>query len=145
MKIEKPNVKVLIYLLLTVLVFAMSFSITFAFNESEFSGGNVSIGDGGQLFVKNLLTTVQWIGYAIAVGWLMYLGIKYIMASADEKANLKNGMIKYVIGAILIVGAATIFGWIANSGIVSGSKETSVSVSKPAQKSQSSTVSQAEK
>ena len=61
---------------------------------------------------RNIIGAIQWIGYAIAVGMLIFIGIKYVMASADEKANLKNALIRYVIGAVLIAGATTIAGWI---------------------------------
>lgn len=60
----------------------------------------------------SIIGYIQWIGYAIAVGMLVYIGIKYVMASANEKADLKNSLIKYVIGAVLIVGGVTIAGWI---------------------------------
>ncbi len=63
-------------------------------------------------FANKILGFVQWAGYAIAVGMLIYVGIKYVMASANEKADLKNSLIKYVIGAVLIAGAATISQWI---------------------------------
>ena len=45
-------------------------------------------------FANKILGFVQWAGYAIAVGMLIYVGIKY------------------VIGAVLIAGAATISQWI---------------------------------
>lgn len=61
---------------------------------------------------SSIIGYIQWIGYAIAVGMLVYIGIKYVMASANEKADLKNSLIKYVIGAVLIVGGVTIAGWI---------------------------------
>ena len=59
-----------------------------------------------------IIGAMQWIGYAIAIGMLVFVGIKYVMASANEKADLKNSLIKYVIGAVLIAGAVTIAGWI---------------------------------
>ena len=52
--------------------------------------------------VNKVLGAIQWIGYAIAVGMLLYIGIKYVMASANEKADLKNSLVRYLIGAILI-------------------------------------------
>ncbi len=64
----------------------------------------------------NVLGLVQWFGYAIAVGMLMYIGIKYMMASANEKADLKKGAISYVIGAILLVAASSVFGIINSIG-----------------------------
>lgn len=64
--------------------------------------------------VSGFLGTFQFIGYAIAIGMLIYVGIKYTMAVADAKADMKTTAIRYVIGAILIAGADAIFGWIIN-------------------------------
>ncbi len=51
-----------------------------------------------------VLGCIQLAGYAMAIGMLLYLGIKYMMAPANEKANLKSSSVKYVIGALLIGG-----------------------------------------
>lgn len=51
---------------------------------------------------------MMWIGYACAIGMIVFIGIRYIMASADEKANLKGMFVKVVIGSIIIVGSLTI-------------------------------------
>ena len=64
--------------------------------------------------VSGFLGTFQFIGYAVAIGMLIYIGIKYTMAAADAKADMKTTAIRYVIGAILIAGADAIFGWIIN-------------------------------
>ena len=64
--------------------------------------------DGGDTIAGKILGFLQWAGYAIAVGIVIYIGIKYIMASADEKASLKSTVIKFFIGAFLIVNATTI-------------------------------------
>lgn len=61
-----------------------------------------------------IIGAMKWIGYAIAIGMMVFIGIKYVMASADEKADLKNALVKYFIGAILIALASTIAGWIFN-------------------------------
>ena len=70
----------------------------------------------GDTVAGNILGAMQWVGYAIAVGMLIYIGIKYVMSAADERANLKGALVKYVIGAILIVAAVTVVGWIWNMG-----------------------------
>ena len=57
-----------------------------------------------------ILGVVQAIGYAFATGMLLYVGIKYTMASANEKADLKKGSISYVIGAVIIFGASALLG-----------------------------------
>lgn len=57
------------------------------------------------------LGAIRWIGYAIAIGMLIYIGIKYMMSSANEKANLKSASINYIIGAIVVAASVTIFDW----------------------------------
>lgn len=64
----------------------------------------------------NVLGFVQFVAYAIALGMLIYVGIKYVMASANEKADLKSALVKYVIGAIIIAGASTILAWVMGIG-----------------------------
>ena len=34
------------------------------------------------------------------------------MASANEKADLKNSLVRYVIGAVLIAGGTTLASWL---------------------------------
>lgn len=68
-------------------------------------------GDGAAK-VNAILGTLQFIGYAIAIGMLIYVGIRYTFSAVDAKADMKSSMIKYVIGAIVIAGADAIFSWI---------------------------------
>lgn len=55
-----------------------------------------------------LMGIIQTIAVVIAVLILMVLGIKYMMGSAEEKAEYKKTMIPYVVGAILVFAAGTI-------------------------------------
>ena len=55
-----------------------------------------------------IIGAMQMIGYFLAVGIIVYVGIKYIMASGDEKADLKTALPKYFMGALLIVLCDTI-------------------------------------
>ena len=57
---------------------------------------------------------IQVVGVVIAVLVLMVLGVKYMMGSAEEKAEYKKTMIPYIVGAILIFAAATIANAIYN-------------------------------
>lgn len=47
---------------------------------------------------------IQVVGTMVAVGMLGVLGIKYVLGSAEQKAEYKKSMIPYIIGAILIFG-----------------------------------------
>lgn len=57
---------------------------------------------------EKLMGVIQVAGVVIAVIILMILGIKYMMGSAEEKAEYKKTMIPYLVGAILIFAASTI-------------------------------------
>ena len=61
-----------------------------------------------------LMGILQTLGIVVSVLILMILGIKYMMGSAEEKAEYKKTMIPYIIGAILIFGASSISGIIFN-------------------------------
>ena len=84
------------------------------------SVGNVTIDlnkgntEGIQNIGNNILSIVRVAGTIIAVGVLMVLGIKYMMGSAEEKAEYKKTMIPYLIGAILLFAAVNLAGWVVN-------------------------------
>lgn len=52
---------------------------------------------------QKVIGAMMWIGYACAIGMIVFIGIKYILASADEKASLKGMLVKVVIGSLIIV------------------------------------------
>lgn len=62
-----------------------------------------------------IIGSLMWIGYAIALGTIIYVGIKYVMASADEKASLKGLFTKIIIGTLIIVSAVTITNIVLNA------------------------------
>lgn len=66
--------------------------------------------------IAKVLGAIRWAGYIVAVGLIIYIGIKYLMASAAEKADLKGLLIKYVVGAGLIVFGTQIASWIFSIG-----------------------------
>ena len=60
-----------------------------------------------------ILSVLLWFAFAIAVGVMIFGGIKYLMSGADERANLKGMFSKYLIGIALIVLSFTIASGIA--------------------------------
>lgn len=63
--------------------------------------------------MKSLSTTIYNIllvvGIIIAVIVGLILGIKFIMGSLEEKADVKNMVIPYIIGCVVLFGAFTIW------------------------------------
>ena len=125
-------VKKIVSLLLTVSMLITFGSTAFAKISSDISraaavdaGGNAGAGAGGNTGMPDpsisgtnpfsnmgntVLGFIQWFGYVVAVGMLIYIGIKYMMSSANDKADLKKGSVNYVIGAVLVAAAATVAG-----------------------------------
>ena len=67
-----------------------------------------------------IITVVTTIGSVVSVVVIIVLGIKYMMGSAEEKADYKKTLIPYVIGACLVFAASAvagiIFGFAQNIG-----------------------------
>lgn len=57
---------------------------------------------------SDILGALAWFGYAIGIGMILYIGVKYTLAAANEKATLKQGVINYLIGAFLVIGASAV-------------------------------------
>lgn len=108
----KLNKKAVVALILTVMtimlcvapVFAASQTIgevTVTTNPGKVDGKITTLG-------STVLGYIQVIGTFIAVGVLMFLGIKYMTASANEKADVKKSIIPYIIGAVVLLAAVNI-------------------------------------
>lgn len=55
---------------------------------------------------NRIVGIIKVIGVFVSVGALMAIGIKYMMGSAEEKAEYKKVMIPYIIGAVLLFAAS---------------------------------------
>ena len=112
---SKRTMKILTTIATILLIVSMGTSIVCAT-----SIGNVSIepdqGNAGDITKvgNKIMGILQVVGILIAVIVLMVLGIKYMMGSAEEKAEYKKTMIPYIVGAILIFAATTIANAIYN-------------------------------
>ena len=54
------------------------------------------------------------LGMAVAVIVGMIMGIKFITGSIDEKADVKNSLIPYVAGCVVVFGAFAIWKFVLN-------------------------------
>ncbi len=65
-------------------------------------------------FGGKIVGVLQVAGTVIAVLILVVIGIKYMMGSAEEKAEYKKTMMPYLVGALLIFAAVTIANMVYN-------------------------------
>ncbi len=71
--------------------------------------------DGNLLnMLGGIIGVIQIVGTAVAVGASIYLGIRYVMASVEEKADIKKKLIPFVIGVVIFYGATGIIQLIGN-------------------------------
>ena len=63
---------------------------------------------------NKIIGIVQAIGSIMSVISLILIGIKYMLGSAEEKAEYKSTMIPYLVGAILVFCASNIIAAIYN-------------------------------
>lgn len=101
-------------LILSCLIVISTFSFTFGAGVLENMSPNMNAlaGSEGEGLANNIIGALRLVGYFIAVGIIVFIGVKYIMASADEKADLKSALPKYFVGAILIIFAVEIIGFV---------------------------------
>ena len=102
----KKSIVLAIMIILTLSLFSQVFALSgIGINPTPGVGQGVSA-------ASKIIGVMQWCGYAIAAGVMVYIGIKYVTSSADDRASFKNAAWKYVFGAVLVTGATTIVGWI---------------------------------
>ena len=112
-----------IMLMLLCLIFLVP-NFTFAgdINTSEFNG--IYDSSGTSKITKaggSILGVVQVIGVSIGIICLIMLGVKYMMSSTNDKATIKERLIPYVIGAVIMFGGTGILTIIANFARTMGS------------------------
>ena len=102
------TMKILTTIATILLIVSMGASVVYGLTPKDLQGqsgtGTTEVQDLGE----KLMGVIQVAGVVIAVIILMILGIKYMMGSAEEKAEYKKTMIPYLVGAILIFAASTI-------------------------------------
>lgn len=77
-------------------------------NEENKNGSKIK-SDNLQTASNTLYNILLSIGVVIAVAVGMYLGVKFMMSSAEDKAKVKESLIPYIAGCVVIFGAFIIW------------------------------------
>ncbi len=93
------------------IVFAGGYSVgTNPFGNPEPNGAGLSAPVGS---VIGFLVFAAW---AVAIGMMIFFGIKYMTAGAGQKAEVKSTFLPYVVGAVCVGAATTIVNFVMNLG-----------------------------
>lgn len=118
--------KMLKVLAVVAIVLVVAFTMTSVFaidvpTDAELVGdatGSTAVTGAANRVWKTVITIIQ----ILAVAAVVFAGLRYMFASAEDKADIKKSMMILVIGAVLVFAATTILGFIqtaANEIVVS--------------------------
>lgn len=103
--------KVIINLFAFIVLFAISMPV-FADAPGYSAMSQINNASGGSSMVKEagnqIIGTVYIVGVIASVGSMMIMGIRFMLASPEGKADLKAQLVPYLIGAILIFAAVNV-------------------------------------
>lgn len=114
----KKITKIITVLMIVFTAFS-AFSMVFASTVS-IPGPSPIVGSGGTSLnniVGVIISIIQIIAFAAAVILLMFLGIKFLTASPEGKAEIKKSAVIYIVGAVLLFAAGGILTIIQNIAI----------------------------
>lgn len=63
---------------------------------------------------STLYNVLLAIGIAVALIWGLVLGVQFVTGSLEDKADIKKGLIPYIIGCVIIFGAFGIWRLVIN-------------------------------
>ena len=101
---------VIIFLFLSTIIMSIpSLAISDNYNVGAFDNGNSgAIGSSIETAAGTLLYIIKIVAVGVGMIMLTVLAIKYMVSSANERASIKQNAIVYVIGAVVLFGAAGI-------------------------------------
>lgn len=104
------------YTLITLLILLITISIPIISNADIKIDPNKYVSNVGENSTKLVakanivIGTIQAAGSIIAVIALLLIGIKYMLGSAEEKADFKSSMLPYIVGCVMLILIVNIVG-----------------------------------
>ncbi len=100
-------------LITTLIILMLSINVSFSYADDIDTGDYESIySTEGVSDLRNksgiALNIVQIVGSGVSIIALIALGIKYMLSSPSEKADVKTKLVPYVIGIIIFFGASNL-------------------------------------
>mgnify|MGYP001122640885 CR=1 FL=1 len=110
----KGFIKIALMVLIVIMIFS---SIAYADNDN-FSFSEINTQTAGE-DIKNpvgaVMGAVRIIATGVAIVMISVVAMKYLMAAPGDRADMKKASIQYVVGAVLVFGAANILTILVNA------------------------------
>lgn len=108
---RKTRIIVFILILLSLVILPLKINAA-TINPEKYKPSELNSADIEDMyqFGGSVAGVIQIIGTIVSAGTLIIIGIRYVVASVEEKAEYKERMIPYVIGVVLLFGATNIVG-----------------------------------
>lgn len=109
----KKIIKGLCVLVLLVVAFNIAydvFALGEGFDPNAFNTNvaNGSVDPGIQTPIKRVVHYITLVVEVLAIGGVVFLGVKYMYAGSSDKANIKQTLIYAVIGVIFVFAASSV-------------------------------------
>lgn len=103
--------KIIAFWLITIILVFACCTISYASVSGTFNGS-----DEGEGFITAIigmiLPAVRAVAAGVAIIGITIMGTRYMAAAPTERAEIKDTIIKFVAGILLVVGATEIVGWL---------------------------------
>lgn len=112
---NKKMIKIIAIVLIAVMCIFMATSVFAAddapvtkFNITTIKPGDTEADSDIAGIGNNIISVLTSVGMVFAVAILMYIGVRYMIGSTEEKSEYKKTMLPYIIGALLLFAATAI-------------------------------------
>lgn len=104
----KKLTKILSVLIMMIMILSVTVNAASSGQDpSKYTGGGASV-EGLESIGNQVIQIVSTVGSIASVIVLIVLGLKYMMGSAEEKAEYKKTLMPYFIGAAMVFAASSI-------------------------------------
>ncbi len=111
---KSKNKKIIVILIISIILLILFMgNVSAAINPDDYKPPQISSGGKLATIGNKIIGGIQYLGSIISVIVLIIIGIKYIIGSTEEKAEYKETMVPYVIGAVFVFAVSNILAVIA--------------------------------
>lgn len=107
----------IIFIIAIILFNTICINSSLAIDTNKYKPTDITEGDLPKSEAGKIIGAFQAIGSIVSVLALVFIGIKYMMGSTEQKAEYKSTAINYIIGAILVFSISNISAMLYNFAI----------------------------